>query len=84
MVVRGIRRDGNDGLEAFHSGGRRGERDGAVVRRADHADLAGRPGGLDLLISIGGGESLRAPAEPVDDRLGSQDFRLEGKRESAL
>ena len=71
-VVRGVGRDGNDRREAFDARGRRRQAERAVVRGADHADLAGRPRGLDLVAALARGVALRAAVEPVDDGLGRE------------
>ena len=68
-VVRGVRRDGHDGREPVDARRRRRDAERSVVRGARHADLAGRPEGLDLVAALGLGEALRASVQPVDHGL---------------
>ena len=71
VVPRTDRGDRDDRLEALHSrrGNAVGER--AVVRLADHADLAVGPAGTHLLTVPVDGSG--APVQPVDHRLHRQD-----------
>ncbi len=75
VVVRRVRSDGHDRLEALDPGGGRRHRNRAVVGRADHADLAGAPRGPDLLRAVDGRVALRAAVQPVDHSLGRQPLR---------
>ena len=75
------RRDRDDRLEALDPGRGDADRQRAVVGRADHADLAGRPGGGDLGAADLRGVGLRAAVEPVDDRLRPERLeRVAGRR----
>ena len=74
VVVRRVGRDWDDRFQAFHTGGRCGQRQRAVVRGADHADLAGAPCGAHLVTAHGRGVALGATAQPIDHGLGCQRF----------
>ena len=75
VPVRGVGRHGNDRRQSLDAGGRRRHGDGAVVGGADHADLAGRPGGAHFVGPGGRGVPLGATVEPIDHRLGCQFLR---------
>ena len=67
VVVRRVRRHGNDDLESLHARRRRRERKRAFIRRADHSDFACRPRrGCHFFISQRSRESPCATVEPID------------------
>ena len=72
VVVRRVGGDGDDRFEALDTGGGGGQREGAVVGGAGHADLAVGPVGLDLFCAVDGGEPAGASVQPVDDGLGRE------------
>ena len=72
VVVRCVRCDGDDGLEAVDSCSGGGERERAVVRRPGHPDFARRPVGVDFVTATHAGEAARATVQPVDHRFGCE------------
>ena len=84
VVVRRVRGDGDDRLEALDARGRGGQRQGAVVGGAGHADLAVGPVGLDLFGAVDGGEGAGATVQPVDHGLGRERLVLAADGGAAL
>ncbi len=66
MVVRSVRSNRNDGLQAFDTRGCGRQRNRAVVGRSRHATLARAPERFDFFVLIRRRETFRSAIQPVD------------------